>query len=1004
MINHQMKNHNCSVYLNFNKLCIDRLHTKKNKSKINWKYNMHMCSSLNFEMAEVQEPFPGTVLNPIVDSMQNEFTSNEHVTDDTELLDENEFPFLKADHPALERVQVALQIQLKRELEKVQLQLREKEEEFKRVNKDREDIGVQLFGVQQQLIKLQVSLEGSYDEIEASKKRRSEGEEKLKVVQEIYEKKKSELQNSFKRMQRVNDELNQLNVTVRQVEEYNEQMKSEIQITRRGTYKAESMIQDIEKNKSKQDYLIDKMNEEIRSLSETKALYEAQLLAQKQETESALNTMAEAQREITAIEEEMQRMRIQWKKLLVDIKFREDVLSSMNDNIRKLEEQELVLDSEIRGVKSATRSAQEDGRKLSELTLRNAKESEFLELKMKQFDKEMEQLKETKAILHRSMNMTNSEAARIDQSIVALKQQRQNFDAAAQQSTASTGKLQDQVFDLLSQQKTLDKSTDNTTKSARKLHESAKKVELELLDLRNEIARVEVDALNTTAHNQILKERLDQMTSELAEKERLVDDYEVEVNKRHHEIEKRQLRVDRLNKEYDEKKRANAAGGEDAGPLEAELNNLRRELDRMHSTQGQLQSDWTARQTNLIELQQKLQLVNEKTESTNHHLIVMQQRRLRLGNDLQEKDTDVSNLANESKSVQFELDRLNPLVFELQARVEQLKKDSILEEQNADKEIRSLEAETRNIEAKLIAIKQEKDQLREDLTEAERQAMLWERRLLLEREVVEALDPGVGQLEVASMKKEIHRMELREEQLKRQKDHILLEMERVIEKKDAIELKYGVAKQSRGGPNNNNNNQKKGTTKLDLERQLKSLDASLQQCSRTAQDTEKLIMEKTNEVTNLRDKSVAENHEVSALMGDSGVSESIILQQRALRSRSIADVIRFKRAASVFASAALESYGPDMDCNAVIETELRTAERIQKAIREIYESHPHLDASLNVFLEWATTIARAIGGGDKEEFAEGGNDEIMETGYVNGGQEEQQADSANLETVNHNSE
>lgn len=45
--------------------------------------------------------------------------------------------------------------------------------------------------------------------------------------------------------------------------------------------------------------------------------------------------------------------------------------------------------------------------------------------------------------------------------------------------------------------------------------------------------------------------------------------------------------------------------------------------------------------------------------------------------------------------------------------------------------------------------------------------MLWERKLSLEREMQEALDPSVGTDVVGAMKKEIHRMQMRHAELLR---------------------------------------------------------------------------------------------------------------------------------------------------------------------------------------------------------------------------------------------
>ena len=44
---------------------------------------------------------------------------------------------------------------------------------------------------------------------------------------------------------------------------------------------------------------------------------------------------------------------------------------------------------------------------------------------------------------------------------------------------------------------------------------------------------------------------------------------------------------------------------------------------------------------------------------------------------------------------------------------------------------------------------------------------MWERKFQLEKEMQDALDPSFGQKEIVAMKKEIHRMELRYEILRK---------------------------------------------------------------------------------------------------------------------------------------------------------------------------------------------------------------------------------------------
>lgn len=45
-------------------------------------------------------------------------------------------------------------------------------------------------------------------------------------------------------------------------------MTAEIEITKRTVYRGEENVQHLEKDKKKQDYLIDQMNEEIKRLAE----------------------------------------------------------------------------------------------------------------------------------------------------------------------------------------------------------------------------------------------------------------------------------------------------------------------------------------------------------------------------------------------------------------------------------------------------------------------------------------------------------------------------------------------------------------------------------------------------------------------------------------------------------------------------------------------------------------------------------------------------------------
>lgn len=52
------------------------------------------------------------------------------------------------------------------------------------------------------------------------------------------------------------------------------------------------------------------------------------------------------------------------------------------------------------------------------------------------------------------------------------------------------------------------------------------------------------------------------------------------------------------------------------------------------------------------------------------------------------------------------------------------------------------------------------------------------------------MDPEIGQTEIVMMRKEIHRMQLRYDQLRKKQEEMIKDMERAIFKRETIQLKY----------------------------------------------------------------------------------------------------------------------------------------------------------------------------------------------------------------------
>ena len=75
--------------------------------------------------------------------------------------------------------------------------------------------------------------------------------------------------------------------------------------------------------------------------------------------------------------------------------------------------------------------------------------------------------------------------------------------------------------------------------------------ENEIAQVANELARIKVDALNTTAHNVQLKATHMEVEEELHRKEALIAKYEQEIRRRTDELEKKMRDLDTLNRRFE---------------------------------------------------------------------------------------------------------------------------------------------------------------------------------------------------------------------------------------------------------------------------------------------------------------------------------------------------------------------------------------------------------------------------------------------------------------------
>jgi coiled-coil domain-containing protein 40 len=720
-------------------------------------------------------------------------------------------------HPLMERAQKALVEQLQEAKTRVDSELYDKEEELKRISQSREALGVELYNLQQQLAKLQVSLENTHGEYNNIIDKKLQEEEMNKAIESNNKEQAARVSEHEKSKKKYQGEYESLVETLRQIEAYNEEVKTEIAITRRATHKAEQSMQSLEQHKAMQDLYVDRLSKQVKQLQEQIALYGGQIEAQRGETKEAHGVFQETVDELELIAQEKRQLMTQWKAALSGLSRRDEALAQASLTLKNAESAVHDYDVELETNKRNIQMMQGKHENLVYMKDRLESELQWVEENLVKIRQEREAMQERFALLTKSLAQTDGEMKKLEGLSKSLLADAESLLQNLQIVTRERQRMEEEMQGSKSTHSNVNKAVANLAKKKLKVMKTIHDREIEGINVDNEISRTNLDKLNCNMQNDQLRDTLKTNTKEFQEKEALIDKYQVEIRQRHDEIEKKMYRVDRLNKKYD--KMVESAGGEEnLGPLEYTIKNLEREIDALSTECKDLERDWLKRQTEMVAVTSEGDEIAEANFELQARVTILSQQQLRVMKELRSLKGEVKTAEHGNIALQKDVAKLNVLISQNQDQEGFLQDENYVLEMSCVEELKAMEAQSVQLQASVNETKSSKAQLQDEIMDTERQALLWEKKIQLDKETRAALDPSVGQAETLSMEREIHRMGLRLEALKREQERLSVEMARAITKRSSIATRFKAPKPADGGGGTKSlaSTTKKKTAKLEL--------------------------------------------------------------------------------------------------------------------------------------------------------------------------------------------
>lgn len=241
---------------------------------------------------------------------------------------------LDPDHPLMARFQRALKNQLLKREQKLTYDARELKYQLEKAKKEREDAGVELYGLQQELAKHQMLLEKEHDKYNDTNQNFKQMNKDLELTREVYRKNQTQVDEELRKVRDLQQERDNLKLRIFYMSNAKEDIRGDIAVIRRATEKAEMDKTKFEVEKQKQDLIVNRLEEKEARYIEDIALYQSQLHNQLKETKAAREALNEARMETEAIEKEKNQLMQNWTSCLIGMKRRDEAHSQMSSAIR----------------------------------------------------------------------------------------------------------------------------------------------------------------------------------------------------------------------------------------------------------------------------------------------------------------------------------------------------------------------------------------------------------------------------------------------------------------------------------------------------------------------------------------------------------------------------------------------------------------------------------------------------------------------------------------------
>merc|ERR1712008_21940 len=172
--------------------------------------------------------------------------------------------------------------------------------------------------------------------------------------------------------------------------------------------------------------------------------------------------------------------------------------------------------------------------------------------------------------------------------------------------------------------------------------------------------------------------------------------------------------------------------GDVAGPQEAKLKHLNKGINDLKKECSDMQKDWIQKQTQLLAISTDTDRLRNHLNDQKNRKMVLEQKKIRIEGQLEAQQKEIKEMVNAMKHLRLDMDRMNGAFVNKDGKSKELTNTNQMMETEFVAKLKDIENKCLEMEDSVDKVKEEKTDMTAEVLEAERQVLLWERKIMLE--------------------------------------------------------------------------------------------------------------------------------------------------------------------------------------------------------------------------------------------------------------------------------